>query len=92
MPPATVRTHILQSLDIILHNLARVILNRHGGQLGGELEDRLGGKCLDALAWKDGVFGHDTFGRLRADGEERGESFLLVILLADGGLGCGAIA
>lgn len=76
MPPATIRTHILQSLNVILYNLARVILDRHGGQLGCELEDRLGRERLDALAWEDGEFGHDAFGGLVADGEERGESFL----------------
>lgn len=76
--PTTVRTHILQSLDVILHNLARVVLDRHGGQLCRELKDRLGRERLDALAWKDGEFGHDALGGLCADGEERGESFLLV--------------
>lgn len=78
MSSTTVRAHILQPLDVILHNLARVVLNRHSGQLGRKLEDRLGGKRLDALAWEDGEFGHDAFGGLGTDGEERGESFLLI--------------
>lgn len=76
MSPAPVGSHILQSLDVVLHNLARIVLDRHGRQLGRQLDHRFGGERFDALSREDGIFGHDAFGGLRAEGEEGGESFL----------------
>lgn len=76
MSPASIRAHILQSPNVVLHCLARVVLDCHGRQLGCKLEDRLGGEGLDTLAREDGVLGHDAFGGLRAKGEEGHQGFL----------------
>lgn len=75
---AAVRTHISEALDIVLHDAARVIFNRHGRQLGRQLKDSLGAKRLEALPREDGVFSHDAVGGLVAEGEEGGEGFLFV--------------
>jgi len=47
VPPATVRAHVAQPLDVVLHDAPRVVLDRHRRQLGGQRRHDLGRQRAD---------------------------------------------
>lgn len=62
MSPTPVATHVLEALDVLSHNLSRVVLDRHGRQFGCEGGDGLGRQGSDFGEGMDGVLGEDSDG------------------------------
>lgn len=84
MSPAPDRAHIPQPLNVVLHYAPRVVLYRHGRQLGRQGRDRLRRDGAESGARVDRVFGHDALGKLRAETVEALECFLRDSVLLDG--------
>ena len=60
MSPSAVASHILQSLQVLVQDSLRIVLNRHLGELGRQCRDCLGREGADFSEGEDGVFRHDA--------------------------------
>lgn len=74
---AAVGAHVAQAADVVLHDAARVVLDRHVGQLRRQRRDRLGRHRPHARLRVQRVLGHDARRRLRAEPVEALQRFLL---------------
>lgn len=70
MPPPAITPHIPQPANILAHPPLRVVLDRHAGELGGELHDCARGDVADARERVDAEFGEEAGGGVRAEGVE----------------------
>lgn len=83
MSSTPVRAHISQALDVVLHGLARVIVDGQHRQLGRQLQDGFGRDGAQSLVRVDGVLGEDAVGDLRPQGEEGLEGLFHDFLLVE---------
>jgi hypothetical protein len=70
MPPAPVRSHISQPLDIVLQLLLQVLLQRHLRQLPCQAVDLLVGQRADTRRVVDVEFRHEFRAGLRSEAVE----------------------
>ena len=83
MSTASVGTHISQPSNIIAHLPLCIVLDRHVGQLGGNLSDGTLWDVSDLGEGVDAELGEDARGSLRTESIERLERLLEETLLGE---------
>ena len=76
MPPTTIRAHITQPLYILLQQPPRIVLYRHGRQLGSKTCYCFGWEGANLCARVDVKLGEDARRLLRPQGVKVLEGFL----------------
>lgn len=84
MPPSPICSHVFQPLYVILHLSPQVILNLHGRELRGELQDRAVLKSADLGPRMDVESRHDALRHFGADAVEGFEGALAMVRRAGG--------
>ena len=83
VPPALHCADVPQPLDVVLHQLPRVVLDRHGRQLGRQRRDGPLRQGADLHHGVQAVLGEDPRGFLGSEGVECLEGLLDELLLVE---------